>query len=126
MVLGLHNGEHGQFLHLLASGVTPEYTWPYGTIANRMPVLWLRDRHGRWHTARPARSAPLRDTDDFLLWHRIVPPSQARQPQTLRTRRSRIHRGTSHSLRISSDESASRNDASSLYARGTPAVVRPP
>jgi hypothetical protein len=73
-VLGLHNGEHGQFLHLLASGVTPEYTWPYGTIANRMPVLWLRDRNGRWHTARPARSAPLRDTDDFLLWLRVVPP----------------------------------------------------
>jgi hypothetical protein len=73
-VTGLHNGEHGQFLHLLASGVTPEYTWPYGTIANRLPVLWLRDRNGRWHTARPARSAPLRDTDDFLLWHRVVPP----------------------------------------------------
>ncbi|MGO8893364.1 MAG: hypothetical protein ACLQB1_27315 [Streptosporangiaceae bacterium] len=73
-VLGLHNGEQGQFLHLLASGVTPEYTWPYGTIANRMPVLWLRDRNGRWHTARPARSAPLRDTDDFMLWLRVVPP----------------------------------------------------
>ncbi len=39
-----------------------------------MPVLWLRDRHGRWHTARPARSAPLRDTDDFMLWLRVVPP----------------------------------------------------
>jgi hypothetical protein len=73
-VLGLHNGEHGQFLHLLASGVTPEYTWPYGTIANRMPLLWLRGPDGRWHTARPARSAPLRDTDDFLLWLRVVPP----------------------------------------------------
>ena len=73
-VLGLHNGQQGQFLHLLASGVTPEYTWPYGTIANRMPVLWLRDRNGRWHTARPARSAPLRDTDDFMLWLRVVPP----------------------------------------------------
>jgi hypothetical protein len=73
-ILALHNGEHGQFLHLLASGITPEYTWPYGTIANRMPVLWLRDRGGRWHTARPARSAPLRDTDDYLLWHRVVPP----------------------------------------------------
>jgi hypothetical protein len=73
-VIGLHNGEHGQFLHLLASGVTPEYTWPYGTIANRMPVLWLREPDGRWHTARPARSAPLRDTGDFLLWLRVVPP----------------------------------------------------
>jgi len=73
-VLGLHNGEHGQFLHLLASGVTPEYTWPYGTIANRMPVFWLRDRYGRWHIARPANSAQLRDTGDFLLWLRVVPP----------------------------------------------------
>ena len=73
-VLDLHNGQPGQFLHLLASGVTPEYTWPYGTIANRMPILWLRDRNGRWHTARPARSSPLRDTDDVLLWLRVVPP----------------------------------------------------
>ena len=71
---GLHNGQHGQFLHLLASGVTPEYTWPYGMIANRMPVLWLRDRNGRWHTARPARSSPLQGTDDYLLWLRVVPP----------------------------------------------------
>jgi hypothetical protein len=73
-VLALHNGEHGQFLHLLASGVTPEYTWRYGLIANRMPVLWIRDPGGCWHTARPVRSAPLRDTDDFMLWLRIVPP----------------------------------------------------
>jgi hypothetical protein len=72
--LALHNGEHGQFLHLLASGVTPEYTWTYGTIANRMPVLRLREPNGRWHTARPASSAPLRDTDDFMLRHRVVPP----------------------------------------------------
>jgi hypothetical protein len=74
MVLGLHNGERGQSLHLLTSGVTPEYTWPYGLIANRMPVLWLCDRNGRWHAARPARSSPLRDTDDFMLWLRVVPP----------------------------------------------------
>jgi hypothetical protein len=73
-VLALHDGQRGQFLHLLASGVTPEYTWPYGMIANRMPVLWLRDRNGRWHTARPARSSPLQDTDDYLLWLRVVPP----------------------------------------------------
>ena len=73
-VLGLHNGERGQFLHLLASGVTPEYTWSYGTIADRMPVVWLRDRSGRWHTVRPRSSAQLRDSDDFLLWPRVVPP----------------------------------------------------
>lgn len=79
-VLGLHNGEHGQLLHLLASGVTPEYTWHYGTIANRMPVLWLRDCDGRWHAARPARSGQLRDTDDFLLWLRVVPPVRRGTP----------------------------------------------
>jgi hypothetical protein len=80
-VLGLHNGEHGQFLHLLASGVTPEYTWSYGTIADRMPVVWLRDRSGRWHTARPRSSAQLRDSDNFLLWPRVVPPLDHRTPQ---------------------------------------------
>jgi hypothetical protein len=73
-VLGLHNGKRGQFLHLLASGVSPEFTWRYGTIADRMPVVWLRDRDGRWHIARPARSAPVRDAEDFLLWLRVVPP----------------------------------------------------
>jgi hypothetical protein len=80
-VLALHNGEHGQLLHLLASGITPEYTWTYGTIASHMPVLWLRDRTGRWHTARPASSAPLRDTEDLLLWHRVVPPLDPGTPR---------------------------------------------
>jgi hypothetical protein len=80
-VLGLHNGERGQFLHLLASGVTPEYTWRYGTIADRMPILWLRDPDGRWHTARPASSGPLRDTDDYLLWLRVVPPLEQGSPR---------------------------------------------
>lgn len=80
-VLGLHNGTHGQFLHLLASGVTPEYTWRYGWIAGRLPVLWLRDRDGRWHTARLARTAQLRDSDDFLLWLRVVPPLDHGAPQ---------------------------------------------
>jgi len=80
-VLGLHNGTHGQFLHLLASGVTPEYTWRYGWIAGRLPVLWLHDRDGRWHTARLARTALLRDSDDFLLWLRVVPPLDHGTPQ---------------------------------------------
>jgi hypothetical protein len=80
-VLGLHNGDHGQFLHLLASGITPEYTWPYGTIADRMPIVWLRDCNGRWHTARPRSSGPLRDSDDFLLWPRVVPPLAHGTPQ---------------------------------------------
>jgi hypothetical protein len=79
-VLGLHNGQHGQFLHLLASGVTPEYTWSYGMIANRMPVFWLRGRNGRWHTARPARSAPVRNAGDFMLWLRVVPPLEHGTP----------------------------------------------
>ena len=80
-VLGLHNGTHGQFLHLLTSGVTSEYTWRYGWIADRLPVLWLRDRDDRWHAARPARTAQLRDSDDFLLWLRVVPPLDHGTPQ---------------------------------------------
>ena len=73
-VLGLHNGQRGQFLHLLASGVTPEYTWSYGTIADRMPVVWLRDPDGRWHTTRPAQTGQLRDTDVSIPLLKIVPP----------------------------------------------------
>jgi hypothetical protein len=73
-VLGLHNGERGQFLHLLVSGVTPEYTTRYGTLGDRMPVVWLRDRDGRWHTARESRSGGPRDSDDQVLWLRVVPP----------------------------------------------------
>jgi hypothetical protein len=44
---------------------------PDGDVAGE---LWLRGRDGRWHTARPVRSAPLRDTDDYMLWLRVVPP----------------------------------------------------
>jgi hypothetical protein len=80
-VLGLHNGQRGQFLHLLASGVTPEYTWSYGTIDDRMPVVWLRDPHGRWHTTRPAQSGQLRDTDVSMLLLRVVPPLDHGTPQ---------------------------------------------
>jgi hypothetical protein len=71
----------GQFLHLLASGVMPEYTWSYGTIADRMPVVWLRDPDGRWHTARPAQSGQLRDTDVSVPLLRIVPPLDHGTPQ---------------------------------------------
>jgi hypothetical protein len=46
-----------------------------------MPVLWLTGRDDRWHTARPARSAPLRETDNFLLWHRAVPLLHHRTPR---------------------------------------------
>ncbi len=46
-----------------------------------MPVFWLHDRNGRWHTARPARSGPVRDTDDFMLWLRVVPPLNHGTPQ---------------------------------------------
>jgi hypothetical protein len=80
-VLGLHNGQRGQFLHLLASGVMPEYTWSYGTIADRMPVVWLRDPAGRWHTVRPAQSGQLRDTDVSMLLLRTVPPLDHGTPQ---------------------------------------------
>jgi hypothetical protein len=80
-VLGLHNGNRGQFLHLLASGVTPEYTWSYGTIDDRMPVVWLRDPDGRWHATRTRQSGQLRDTDVSMPLLRIVPPLDHGTPQ---------------------------------------------
>ena len=80
-VLGLHNGQRGQFLHLLASGVTPEYTWSYGMIDDRMPVVWLRDPNGRWHATRTRQSGQLRNTDDSMLLLRIVPPLDHGTPQ---------------------------------------------
>lgn len=37
---------------------------------------------GHGITARPARMAQLRDSDDFLLWLRVVPPLDHGTPQT--------------------------------------------
>jgi hypothetical protein len=43
-ILGLHNGEDGTVIHVLAIGIPPT--------DGAFPLLWLRDEDGRWHTTR--------------------------------------------------------------------------
>ena len=52
-ITGLHHGERGTIMHLLATGVTLEGDWPYAWGFRPMPVLWIRDSDGRWHATRP-------------------------------------------------------------------------
>jgi hypothetical protein len=80
-IAGLHHGERGTIMHLLATGVTLEAGWPYGV--RPVPVLWIRDSDGRWHATdtdgvvRPwgeGGANPWTDTCMVTVWLRIVPP----------------------------------------------------
>lgn len=80
-IVGLHHGERGTIMHLLATGVTPEAGWPYGV--RPLPALWIRDSHGRWHATCPDGTVspwggnganPWTDTCMVTAWLRIVPP----------------------------------------------------
>ena len=80
-IAGLHHGERGTILHLLATGVTLEAGWPYGV--RPLPVLWIRDSDGRWHATSAdgvvspwgANGAnPWTDTCMVTVWLRIIPP----------------------------------------------------
>jgi hypothetical protein len=81
-IVGLHHGERGTILHLLATGVTLEDDWPYATGARPLPVLWIRDSHGHWHTTRldglspwgANGSDPWTDTRMVTMWLKIIPP----------------------------------------------------
>lgn len=59
---------------MLASGVTPEGEWAYGRGVRPLPVLWIRDSSGRWHTTRTNGFSRLGDTGEAVLWLAIVPP----------------------------------------------------
>ena len=50
VLLGLHHGEHGTAVFLDATDVIPEDDWEYLRAVRPLPVLWLRDRSGSWHT----------------------------------------------------------------------------
>jgi hypothetical protein len=63
MILGLHSNESGTVLHLHASAVEPK---------GGLPVLWLRDDGGHWHTTRP-RGTGARD-GEVTMRLLIVPP----------------------------------------------------
>ncbi len=73
-ILGLHHGERGTILHMLASGVTLEDDWPYGRGVRPLPVLWIRDSSGRWHATRTLDVSPSGNSGEVILWLQIVPP----------------------------------------------------
>ena len=80
-IAGLHHGERGTIMHLLATGVTLEAGWPYGV--RPLPVLWIRDSGGRWHATETDGvvspwgdngANPWTDTCMVTVWLKIVPP----------------------------------------------------
>jgi hypothetical protein len=73
-ILGLHHAADGTILHVLASGVTPEDEWAYGRGVRPLPVLWIRDSSGRWHTTHTNGFSRLADTGEVMLRLAIVPP----------------------------------------------------
>jgi hypothetical protein len=80
-IAGLHHGQRGTIVHLLATGVTLEAGWPYGI--RPLPVLWIRDSSGGWHATAAdgvvspwgnKGANPWMDTCMVTAWLRIVPP----------------------------------------------------
>jgi len=74
VAVGVHHGERGTIVHLLASGVTLEGDWEYTRGIRPRPVLWIRDSNGRWHTTGMEGMSPWRDPYVVALWLWIVPP----------------------------------------------------
>ena len=72
-IVGLHHGERGTIMHLLATGVTLEDDWAYARGVRPMPVLWIHDSDGRWHATRTDGVSPWGDTGVVMVWLRIVP-----------------------------------------------------
>jgi hypothetical protein len=81
-IAGLHHGERGTIMALLATGVTLEDDWPYARGVKPLPGLWIRDSHGHWHATRldglspwgGNGSDPWTDTRMVTLWLKIIPP----------------------------------------------------
>ena len=73
-VVGLHHGERGTIMHLLASGITLEDDWTYAKGVRPLPVLWIRDSDGRWHATCADGVMPWGNTGVVMVFLRIVPP----------------------------------------------------
>jgi hypothetical protein len=56
-------------MHLPASGVTAEDNWEYSRGVPALPVLWIRDSRGRWHTTLGGRLG----TGEVMLQLAITP-----------------------------------------------------
>jgi hypothetical protein len=76
-VLGLNHGEPSTFVHLLASGVTPDDDWSYTRGVRSLPALWIRDSNGDWHATRTRGLTPWKDTTTMMMWLEIFPPLEA-------------------------------------------------
>ena len=72
-IVGLHHGERGTIMHLLASGVTLE-DWAYAKGVRPLPALWIHDSDGRWHATHTDGVMPWGDTGVVMVWLRIIPP----------------------------------------------------
>jgi hypothetical protein len=71
---GLHVGEPRTIMHLLAGGMTVEDDWTFARGVRPLPVLWIRDSNGRWHTTRTDGIRPWGDSGVVTVWLEIVPP----------------------------------------------------
>ncbi len=80
-IAGLHHGDRGTIMHLLATGITLEAGWPYGV--RPLPLLWIHDSGGRWHATHTDDvvspwgdngANPWTDTRMVTVWLRIIPP----------------------------------------------------
>lgn len=65
-ILGLHNGTDGTVLHVHATSLVPS------TEAD-LPLLWIRDEGGRWHTTRRSFANRLSETE-MMSRLEIFPP----------------------------------------------------
>jgi hypothetical protein len=80
VLLGLHNGAGGTWLHARAAGRLPDVQdGPFGTDASFPLSVWIRDSGGRWHAAPPAGWFP----DSGARWH-AAPPAGGERALTLR------------------------------------------
>jgi hypothetical protein len=66
-VLGLHNGTDGTVLHVQATGVHS------GDRDAALPLMWIRDESGRWHTTRKNMSGMQHDGEMSMRLD-VVPP----------------------------------------------------
>jgi hypothetical protein len=64
-ILGLHNGSDGSIMHVQVTGLTSD--------GPDLPLLWIRDEGGRWHTSRRSFSSQLSDSE-MIIRLEIFPP----------------------------------------------------
>jgi hypothetical protein len=64
-ILGLHNGSDGSILHVQVTGPMPD--------GPELPLLWIRDDGGRWHTTRRSFSSQPSE-NEMIARLEIFPP----------------------------------------------------